>query len=273
VVGLSQTAKVRMQMGMAMKMGDNDLPSTNMPAMLMSFTMKATSVSAEGDIAYELAFSNCGVEESPDANAQMVEMMKEAMAPMSKITGTGVVTSRGFSKDVKIKIPDDMDPTAAGMMDGMQQQMGQVGAPLPAEAVGVGAKWTVATKLKSQGLDIEQVARVELVGIKDGIAAMKVGIEQTAPPNQTIKAPGMPEGMSIKVDSLKSSGTGEFQQSLALMTPSSGTTKIVTDMALQMSQGEGEGQKMTQKVTVEIKLSPGEAAAAVPPAPVLKLIE
>lgn len=257
-IGLSQTAKLRMVMGMSMKMEDNELPSQTMPAMVLTYTMKTTSVSPEGDIGYDLAFNACDVEENAEAPPQMIEMMKKALVPISKITGSGVVTARGFNQDVKLNIPSDLDPTSAGVMEGMKQQMGQLGAPLPEEAVGAGAKWTVATKLKSQGLVLDQVAKIELLSVTDSVAKMKMVMDQTGAPNQTIKGPGMPEGVSILVESLKSSGSGDVEQPMAAMSPSIATLKIVTDMAMKMSQG-GDDQKITQKITIEVKLSPGEA--------------
>jgi hypothetical protein len=86
-----------------------------------------------------------------------------------------------------------------------------------------------------------------------------MNIEQNAAANQEIKAPGLPEGMSIKVESLKSVGSGEMEQAMASMAPAMATSKIVTDMAMNMDQGGGP-QKMTQKITIEVKLQPGDAA-------------
>lgn len=260
-MGLAQATKLRMVMGMSMKSEEmGEFPSPPMPPIVMSYTLKAVSVSPEGDVGYDMAFTACGIEENAESPAEMVEAMKAALAPMAGITGSGVVTARGFNKDIQIKIPEGVNAAAGGLMDGMKQQMSQMGTPLPEEAVGAGAKWTVTSKFKSQGLAIEQVATVELISLIDGVAKMKMSVEQTAPANQTIKTPDMPEGVNVQVESLKSSGTGEFEQALASMAPRAAESKLVTNLEMKVTQEGGKAQKMSQKVTVDVKLLPVEAA-------------
>jgi len=49
-------------MSMSMKVDDTDYPSPTIPAILLTLTTKVASVAPEGDIRYEIAFSDCAVE-------------------------------------------------------------------------------------------------------------------------------------------------------------------------------------------------------------------
>lgn len=255
--GQEQAVKMRMLMSMSMKMDEMEYPKQAIPGIVMTFKTKVTSAETQGDIRYEFAFAECTVEEGGDAVPQVAEMIRSAIAPFSKITGTCLVTSRGITKDAKLVVPDNMDPGAASMLEGMKQQMGQMGAPFPEEPVGVGAKWKVATKVKSQGMTIDQTATVELLEMKDGVAKMSLLVEQAAPA-QKINAPN---GGEVDVKSYKASGSGKVEQKLAALAPSNSTMKMATDMSLAMNQG-GEAHTMTQHIGLEMTFAPAEAAPA-----------
>ena len=91
--------------------------------------------------------------------------MKAAFVGIKGLTGTGTVSSRGFSKGVEFKAPAGSNPQARQLMDQMKEFVTQLVAPLPEEAVGPGARWEAKTPLKSQGMTMDQTATYELVTV------------------------------------------------------------------------------------------------------------
>lgn len=258
---VTETCTMRMKMSMTMKMGEQEMPAQDMPAMVMVMGMKVGSVSPEGDISYDLSVSDCRVEAGAGGNEMMVQAMSEALLPLKRLTGTGVVTSRGINKAVKLKFPEDMPEAAAAAMGGLTDQMGQIGSPLPVEAVGVGAKWRVKTKVKSQGLSIDQTATYTLKEIGDGgLLKLDVVMEQGAAP-QKVNSPGIPPGIDVELKSLASTGNGSSEFVLTSIVPRKVEMKTSTDLAMKVSQGT-EVSDMKQSVKVEMTMTGGEAKPA-----------
>jgi len=161
--------------------------------------------------------------------------------------------SRGLNKEAKFTAPADMGPGAASMLDNMKQQIEQIGTPFPEESVGAGAKWKVTAKVKSQGIVIDQTATVELLELKDGLAKMNVVIEQAAA-NQKISSPDLPEGATLEVVSLKSTGGGKLEQTLGAVAPTSSAMKLTTDTTIKVSSAEG-AHSMNQHLEIETTMS------------------
>jgi len=262
-IGLVQTLVMRMQLTMSMKMGAQEFPTPAMPAMLVTMEMKVGEVSPEGDISYGLRVTDATVDAGPDGEGIQAELA-EALEPVKKLTGGGVVSSRGITKSVKLAFPADMPSATAQAMSGLTDQIGQIGSPFPAEAVGIGAKWRVKSKLKSQGMSIDQSSTYTLKDFRDGTAFMEMTMEQTAAP-QPVAAPGLPEGVTLELKSLASTGTGSTEFPLSWIVARKGTSKASTELALKITQGE-QASDMTQIVKVEVTITGEEAKAEAPAA-------
>ena len=124
------------------------------------------------------------------------------------MSGTGTISSRGFSKGIEFKAPPGADPQTRQIMDQMKDSFASLAAPLPEEAVGPGAKWEVRMPIKSQGMTIDQTATYELVSIEGESLTTKSTITQHAA-NQKIENPAMP---GLKVDLTKMTGNGHRRE-------------------------------------------------------------
>ena len=250
--------KMRMLMDMGMKVDDTEYPKQAIPAIVMTLNTKVVSVSPEGEIRYDIAFSDCSVEAGGE-QPEIAEMLKDVLAPLSKVSGTCLVTTRCFNKETKLNPPEGLDASSSSMFDNMKQQVGQIGSPFPEEAVGVGARWKVSSKIKSQEIGVDQVTTVELLEIKDGVARMSVSLEQTASAGQKLTPPGLPPGASLEVQSLKPTGSGKMEHALASVAPVSSAMKMGTDVSMKVVQGE-EAHTMSQHIGLEMIISPGAEA-------------
>jgi len=132
----------------------------------------------------------------------------------------------------------------------MKDSFSSSSTPLPEEAVGPGAKWEYKTRLKSQGMAIDQTVDFELVSADGDHVNLRSTITQSAA-NQKISNPAMP---TMKMDLTKMSGNGGGTSTLDLgkLMPVSGTLAEKTEMVMGMNVGQ---QKQTMDMKMDINVS------------------
>jgi len=80
--GDKQTMNLTMKMGMDMTTAGTAMPAINIPAMLMTMDVEVKSVSATGDITYEIAFTDATVASDASVSPTMATAMKSSLAGM-----------------------------------------------------------------------------------------------------------------------------------------------------------------------------------------------
>jgi len=225
----NRTEKMVMEISMAMaiEMGDQNLPETQMPVIRMTMTIDSKEVSPEGDLHYESELEQVEVLPKPGANPAMVHDMKQQMSSMQGLSGSGTITSRGFTKDAEIKFPPGIDPQQRQFMDNMKQSMDQISAPLPEEPVGRGARWQVTMPVETPAMKLTQIATYTLSEIQGDKVKFDVAIKQSAAP-QEIDAPGAAPGVKVSLESFNSSGTGTVELQMTNLVPTSNMNTTTT---------------------------------------------
>ncbi len=209
----------------------------------------ATSVMGQ-DIKLDMVMDfNARVLDVTDANVHTMEMVVSDAS--MKMPGMGLGDTGDMFKDMLkgLRIGFDMDAIGnmsntsvkagdgamASMMEKsmgqMNQSMEQMAIPWPSDAVGVGAKWeALTTQTTEHGATVRMVAQYELVEHKDGVGKVAIKIEQYGD-EQNIK---LETGMSAKLESLKTKGSGSmtFDLSRPMMTDAS--IKMNMDMEMEV---------------------------------------
>ncbi|HLP76811.1 MAG TPA: DUF6263 family protein, partial [Candidatus Paceibacterota bacterium] len=187
----------------------------------------------------------------PNVMPQVAEAMKKALGGVKGLAYSGVVSSRGISKSVEVNLPADMDPQMRQQMEQMKEIMGNSIIPLPAEAVGPGAKWEVKMPIKSQGMTLNQTMTYQLVSVDAGQLSIATTVSQAAA-NQKIQNPTMP---ALKVDLIKMTGTGTGNSSYSLtkLMPVKSSANAHIDMTMGMNIG-AQKQAMNMKMDMDIQI-------------------
>ncbi len=243
----NRTEKMVMEtsMAMAMEMGDQKQPETQMPATRMTMTIDSKEVSPEGDLHYEFELVQVEVLPKPGANPVMVNAMKQQMSSMQGLSGSATVTSRGFTKDVEIKLPPGIDPQIRQSMEQMKQSMNQMSAPLPEEPVGRGARWQVTMPVETPAMKLTQIATYTLSEIQGDKVKFDITIKQSAPP-QEIDTPGA----KVLLESLKTSGKGTVELQMTNLVPTSNINMTTTNVV------SANNQKIKTTMRMEMKIHP-----------------
>ena len=248
--GDKQTLDLTLKMAMESKVGEMETPATKLPAIKMTMEATVKSLADNGDITYEMVMSDLTVSEEPGVAPMVAEAMKSAFTGVKGLSGSGTISSRGFSKGFEFKAAPDGNPQARQVVDQMKDAFTELVVLLPEEAVGTGAKWEVKMPLKTQGMTIDQTATCEVVSLEGENFNTKSTIVQQAA-NQKIQNPAMP---GIKVDLTKMTGTGTSERTFDLgkLLPTAGTGKVHTDTAMAMNMG-GQKQPMTMKMDMDVR--------------------
>lgn len=246
-----QTMNMTIKMGMVMSAAGKTMPAMDVPEMLMTMDVAVKNVSDNGDITYEMQVSDVDVVTNANSTAAMATATKSSLAKMRGISGVGKISDHGIIKAVEMKRPDDADPQLNQMLEQMKDSFSSSSLPLPEEAVGAGAKWEYKTKIKSQGMTIEQTTGCELIALEGDRLTLRSTLTQSAA-NQKFESPAMP-GMKMDLNKLTGTGTGDTTVDLTHIMPAMGTMDQKTAISLGMNMGQ-QKQTMDMKIDMRIKL-------------------
>jgi len=194
------------------------MPSIEIPASVMKMETTITQVEANGDIHSQFSFTDADVTPAPNSLPELVNGLRSAIKGIVGLKGTSIVDNRGQIKAGNIDLPEGSDPIANQLFKQISNSLAQASSPLPQEAVGIGAKWRVASVLNVSGINLSQSTIYELVTLKDNVATFNVSMEQQAQ-SQKLSLPGMPTGATLTLKSLKSQGQGQIVVPLDIAIP------------------------------------------------------
>lgn len=238
------SANIRMGMSAAGAPGE----MIAMPTMKMKAVITMKNVTADGEVDYEVEVGEADVAADSNVPAPLVEAVKASMASMKGFVVTSTMTDRYYNKKADAKIPPGTDPQTRASMEQMKESFASMKFILPEEAIGVGAKWEVKGKVKTQGATAEQTTTHELIAIEGDILTVKSSTTATAA-NQKIPNPLMP---NLKVDLTKLTGTETETATVSLkkILPLEATANERAELSLSINAG---GQKQAMTMTTETR--------------------
>lgn len=235
-----------MKMGMELSMGGGGggMPRMDMPAITMTMDTEITSSTAD---AFELTADVTKIDIDKKASPDMAGALGPIMQKMVGMKMTSRMTRRGIMEKADVKLPADFDPQMAQMMDQFKQSMNQMTAPFPEEAVGAGAKWTVASNIDLNGAHVTQTVSFELVSLDGDKGTAKISLEQNAAA-QTMNM----NGVSAKLEHMTGGGSGTMTFDLVRVMPQDAKLGMKTDLAIT-AQGQSAETKVDVDMTIKSK--------------------
>ena len=161
------------------------------------------------------------------------------------------MSEHGIIKGMQMKLPASADPQLKQTMEQMKESFTSSSIPLPDAAVGPGAKWEYTTKLKSQGMTIDQTVHYELMAVSGDRITLHSTITQNAD-HQKIQNPAMP-GISMNLEKMTGTGTGDSVMDLGQIMPQTANLAETIEMVMGMNLGQKE-QTMDMNMTMNIAI-------------------
>lgn len=249
--GASQTIVMVTKMEMAMEMNGQAMPKQTIPPMEMTMEVKFDKVLPDGDIHSSFELTKARALEVAGADASMATMINSALASTVGMKGKSIITDRGITKSADFST-DSTDPMVKQQIESLKDTFGQLSAPVPAEPVGVGARWDVTQTVSSNGLQIEVKTTYTLKEFSGSNIVLDTVTEQTAK-EQEIKNPQLPPGMTVRLTSMTGTGTGGYTAALDNPLPSTGKGSSEVKMAMKMISGE-TSQEMKQEMKLDLTI-------------------
>jgi hypothetical protein len=226
-------------------------PEIPLPPVHITIAVEPRSVSTDGDLTYAWRVISGAVDADAGNSPEIAEGMRSQVDPIGHMSGTGVETAQGLSKEVAID-PQSLDAGAAQsqMVVQVVQTLRDVAAPLPSEEVGLGARWQKLARLDAREAHVAQTDTFTLTSIKGDAGMLDDALAQTASPQSLgSSAAG---GAPARMESMLTSGQAKTKFWLTRLVPQmmfEGTTQMV--VSGQPTQGAG---RVTMNMRVRIAL-------------------
>jgi len=246
-VGAKEKIHMATDMSMKMDMGGTAIPETSIPTIEMVMAVAVTKKLSEEEFGYDFEIESATARKRPGVMDSMVPIVQQALDSAKGITGTAIVDTRGFNRDINVKLPEGLAPQMQQMLQGMNKGLDQMSSPFPAEAVGKGAKWRVTQVVEQGGMKLDQHVTFELVELSGNTGKLKVRIEQSAK-QQTINV----NGMSAELTSYRGTGAGTAKIDLRRLVPIT-TMKLTSDYAMKLPSVGALNGHMEMAMTIKRK--------------------
>ena len=250
--GDTQTMTMTMTMKMAMVVGGFTPPAQRLPPMQTTMEVAVTDVSPEGDVSYTYTMTKAEALPADGVPDTIVEMLAARLGSMEGIKGTGRSTSRGFTQEAEIEVPETVDAQTRPLLESMKQSLDQFSAPYPEEPVGLGASWEVEIPVKQGGIEAVTIATYTLEKLSSEGCTLAVTMKQTAGP-QDIDNPQLPPGTTMHLDDMQSGGSGSLQILFGRIMPAASTMTLASAMETTLEVG-GQKQGMTMKTDIQVEI-------------------
>lgn len=242
-----------MDMAVSMKAGGQKNEAT-LPRMGMTLDGSVGETNDAGEWKINAGLVGITVEGKSAETEQLAAAMRPQVQAMKGLAIHYWLSPKGRVRDVKIELPKGFPPAAQSLVEGLNQSFESMVAPLPAEAVGVGAKWQVVSRMAASGADLLQSATYTLKA-RDGLKATLDVTTTQLSASDTLKALGSPPGSVTRVKSFSSGGTGTTRIDTTSVVPESGTTKMKTAMTVEVAQGGAPGEESFVETRTFVQLS------------------
>ena len=252
-IDVKETTVMTVKMDMEISASGRTSPGAKIPVSVMTFETKVTKIDPNGDIHYEFAYTNADITgDTGNIPPAAQDAMRSALKSMVGMKGSFIMDNRGFHKGGNFILPEGADNNVKQMVERMSKSLEQMVSPLPAEAVGKGAKWRVSSSSDFIGMNLNNIYTYELASWQDGVASLNVSIEQQANP-QNITSPQLPPGTTVSLKSFASQGRGTTTMRLDRLMPSRSTGSVSSNSEMSAkTAGSSEELTITTKTVMDM---------------------
>ena len=252
VAGSKESMTMTMTMGLSMSMDGMSMPAMDMPVMKLTADTGVTSVAANGDVTYDVAFTGMTAEPGPGMDPSIAAMVQGSADSIRALKGSITMSDRGINKTSTMNVDQITDPMAKQLLASMSSSLEALSMPMPEEAVGVGAKWEVRQAIKNAGAQMFQRITCELTSLDAQGATIRTSVEQTIPA-QTVTNAALP-GATMNVEKGAGTSAGTLALRFNSVVPTSEASGS-TAMAMALDMG-GQTQRMSVETKLKVSVAP-----------------
>ena len=255
VAGSKQKSVMMMKTDMKMSLDGKPVPAFTIPATVVTIDTVINKVESNGDISYNFSYSEIDVVEDPKIDPKLIEAMRKQLPQLKGVKGSGVMDNRGNTKKINLVTSDIKDPFLKQITQQLSSSLSKVSSPVPQEAVGKGAQWSVINKIGFNGINLTQTETYNLVDIKDGVATLQAQVQQQAQKMQKVTLPGLPPSAALTLQSYDGNGQGKSQIMLDKLMPITSNVSVSSNLNWNGKfTSKQENMDMSQEVLVQVNM-------------------
>jgi len=184
VEGARQSLDLRLDLKLAIAVNHVDMEVPPLPGVSLRVGVEIGDVLGDGSARWRMEIDHATISNTPEVTPETAAALRAALPAATAIVGSGRLTARGQVAEATIEMPSSVvDPAAAQFLDAVEQLLlRQMACAVPAEAVGVGARWEVRTDLDNAGMKLTHIVVNELVTMDDRQIEIKQMVRQEAAP-------------------------------------------------------------------------------------------
>lgn len=168
--------------------------------------------------------------------------------------GSGHVDARGTFSGFRYDLPKGLDPAVAGTLRQAADQFQALAVPFPAEPVGVGARWEVATTADLGGIETTATTTYEVTAIEGDVVTYRATSTQGAEP-QAVHLATLPAGAKARLVSATTTATTTGTLDLTSVVATS-TYRSTGTQVIDVTQGSQPTVRLTQQLTAVVGVKP-----------------
>ncbi|NJM21695.1 MAG: hypothetical protein HC836_17470 [Richelia sp. RM2_1_2] len=254
-VGTKQSINVTLSKDTLMSIGDFKMPRAKLPAYIITLDSTVTKVEPNGDIYYDIAYSNVDIQGDAQTKPELIKVISKQIEQLENFTGSAVIDNQGIVKNINYAIPAKVDVNIKFLVEQLSNSLQQLSSPVPQEAVGIGAKWQINSETDINGINLKQTTTYELVNIKDNVATLNVDLQQQEKSSQVIDYPGLPLDGILTLQSFKGSAKGKATIQLDKVMPVNSQLALVADSQyIGKNVNTLEETLMTSQLTMDMSI-------------------
>jgi hypothetical protein len=249
--------EMSMDLQLALKMGDQALPASPLPRMIMVLDVAISK--ATGTDAHVVGkLRTAKVEARSEEERAVGNALGPKLAKLAGLTTTGTFDRRGFVHDAKIVMPPDLAPELSETADQLQQSIGAVAVPMPQEPIGVGGSWRVLKRVNAGGVDTVQLSTYTVTARDGDAIALTAEVAQFAAARVVNS-----NGLEARILRYRSAGGGKSELRMSSPFSGSGSANVDSDIEMSVAAG-GTEATMAVHATVAMTIGPKTKKAAKP---------
>jgi hypothetical protein len=249
VEGTKNAMEMAMDMQLALRMGDQPMPTTRLPRMLMVLDVTLSNVTpTDGLLVGKLRSATVDVrtpEERTVGNA-----LAPKLARLAGLATTCTFDRRGFVHDAKLVAPPDLAPELADTVEQMRQSLGAVAVPMPEEPIGIGGSWRVLKRVLAGGIDTVQLSTYTVTARDGDAIVLAAEVAQFAAGRGVAN-----KDVQAQVVRYVSASRGESRLRMSEPFGGSGTAENTSEIEMSMAMGTAEA-RMTVQATLALSIGP-----------------
>jgi hypothetical protein len=250
--GFKAAGMFSLTMGLTMNMAGMALPPMDLPQMKMTFDAAVTKA-APGDTTYELVFSGMTSEAAAGTDPSVAAMIQGSAAAIKGVKMTATFNDRGIVASTTSDLSKLTDPNLKQALEQVSEEIERLVIPMPAEAIGPGARWEVRQAVSAGGMSKYVRTEYELVSVSGSTVQLRTKSETTAPP-QAVSNPMLGPDAQVQVDKLTGATTGTVTLQLDALVPSSEASGT-TNSTMSLTMG-GQSQQMAVDIKTKTTMGP-----------------